>query len=87
MSPDEIELIAAMMVRYRLAEVTVGDVTIKKTIHEIEQPPREPRERPAQRDPMDEEPLDDEVLFHSTQAVHATVDNLIKKREASKPDA
>ena len=86
MSDDvvDIEALAKIMVTYRLAEITCGDVTLKKTVHEIEHPQRDPRERPMRRDPMDDEGVDDEVLFYSTQAVHAKVDDLIRQREAAK---
>lgn len=84
MNLDDLESIGALMVRFQLGEVTIspdGLITVKKSVHTVEQPQREPRERPPQRDPMDEDPLDDEVLFHSTQALHATVDDLIRRGE------
>ena len=88
MTPDDVAALAAIMVKYRLSEIQLpGDITMKKTIHEIEQPQREPRARPDPRDPMEDDPIDDEVLFHSTQALHATVDHLIRTAEAAKePD-
>jgi hypothetical protein len=71
---------------YRLAEITVGGVTLKKSVHEVEpeQARRESRTIPTPRDPVEDEPLDDEVLFHSSFEPRRTVENLIAKAEAAK---
>lgn len=83
MSPDEIAALADLMVSHRLAEITVGDVTLKKTIHLAEQEPARDRatERPIQTNPIDEEPGDEEVLFHSSYERRLTVEDVTPERK------
>lgn len=81
MNTEELEQIAQIMVRYRLAEVTCEGLTVRKTMHEVErfQTERAPQAEPVM--PTDGEPLDDEVLFHSSFAPRMTVEDLIAKQE------
>jgi hypothetical protein len=87
MNLDDLEAIGALMVRFRLGEVTIspdGLITVKKSIHEVERPQPQTRAPARAVNPMDEEEtFDDETLFYSTQAVHAKVDDLI--RQAPRP--
>lgn len=87
MNPSDVEQLAAMMVRYRLAEITLGDCTIKKTVHEMEQFHTERPPAHAGMAPSEEEPLDDEILFHSSFEPRRTVEDLIARAAKEKADA
>jgi hypothetical protein len=93
MNVHDIEALARIMVDYRLAEISTGDlregggVTLKKSIHELEQPEPMERKQPSRSNPIDEEPSDDEVLFHSSYEPRRTVADLVTQAKIEKERA